>query len=101
MQPLKSPSSPPLRSEATKDTTPATLRECLAPLAAAATQTSVMAYRWGLKAQGGSLMRAAAAMDLAGNVITECNAMLKHSDSEETVKRDVNRQMAATTTAAA
>ncbi len=72
---------------------PTTLRECLAPLAAAAIQTSVMAHKWGRRAQGGSLMRAAAAIELAGNVVKECNVMLRHSDSEETVKGDVKRQM--------
>jgi hypothetical protein len=75
-----------------KEAAPETLRDCLAPLAAAAIQTSVLAYTWGLA--NGQLMRASIVMDLAGDVVKQCNRLLEHEHSAAGVVRDVARQMA-------
>lgn len=62
-----------------------TLRECLAPLAAGAMQTSVYAYKWGV--QNNCLMRASSIMDLAGWVVQECNRLMVHQDTADGVKQ--------------
>lgn len=55
------------------------LHDCLAPLAAAAVETSLLAYAWGLQTK--QLMRAGVVMDLAGDVIKQANAILTHESS--------------------
>lgn len=63
-------------SDQDKSKTPATLKECLSPLAAGAAQAAINTYLW---AQGSMKDRAARCqriMDVAERAIEECNAIL-------------------------
>jgi hypothetical protein len=78
-------------AEEAKAPPPATLHECLAPLAAVAVQCSMQAYRWGVHNR--QLMRASMVMALAEDIVNQCARLLDHEDSAQGVARDVARQM--------
>lgn len=86
-----SPSTPKVTKP--KAPVPASLRDCLAPLAAAAIETSTLAYAWGIA--NTQLLRASAVMDLCGDVVKQANQMITHEVSAQAVQRDIARQEAA------
>lgn len=57
---------------------PTSLRDCLAPLAAGALETSLLVHKWGTT--HGSLMRASTVMEMCADVVKHCNELLRHDE---------------------
>ncbi len=68
-----------VRAKAKTLRTPLSLQDCLAPLAAGALETSLLAHKWGTTK--GSLMRASTVMEFCSQVIAESNRLIGHDTS--------------------
>lgn len=57
---------------------PVSLRDCLAPLVAAALESSLLVHKWGTT--HGSLMRASTVMELCAAVAAECTREIERDE---------------------